>query len=364
MNVQQVVEVIEELCPLNYSEDFDNVGLLVGDKQVEVTGILVTLDTLENVVDEAIAKDCNMIVSFHPIIFSGLKKLTGKSYVERVVIKAIQHQIAIFSMHTALDNAFNGVNARICEALGLKNRKILLPQKDAIKKLVTYVPEASAEKLREALFEAGAGQIGNYGNCSFNTPGTGTFKGNADSNPVVGKKGITHFEKEIQIGITYSRHLESKIVKALFKNHPYEEVAYEITTLENNDQHRGMGMIAEFDQAMSEKDFLELVKIKMKAQVIRHSSFTGKELKKIAVLGGSGAFAIEAAKKAEADAFVTSDLKYHDFFKAEGSILLTDIGHFETEQYTKNLLVEYLKEKIHNFAIILAESITNPIKYF
>jgi dinuclear metal center YbgI/SA1388 family protein len=364
MNVQEVIKVIEELCPLNYAEDFDNVGLLVGDKHQSVTGILVTLDTLENVIEEAKTKNCNMVVSFHPIIFSGLKKLTGKTYVERVVIKAIRYNIAIYAMHTALDNSFNGVNAKICEVLGLKNRKILIPQKQTIKKLLTYVPEANAEALREALFEAGAGNIGNYANCSFNTPGTGTFKGNEDSNPVVGKKGVTHYEKEIQLGITYARHLEGKILKTLFAYHPYEEVAYEITTLENTNQHLGMGMVGELKEEMDESDFLGLLKRTMKASVVRHSAFTGKKIRKVAVLGGSGAFAIEASKRSGAQVFVTADLKYHDFYKAEGALMLADIGHYESEQFTKNLLVEYLKEKIHNFAIILADSITNPIKYF
>ncbi len=364
MNVQQVIKVIEELSPLNYAEDFDNVGLLVGDKQQQVTGVLVTLDTLENVVDEAIEKKCNMIVSFHPIIFSGLKKLTGKTYVERVVIKAIQNNIAIFSMHTALDNSFNGVNAKICEVLGLGNRKILIPQKQTIKKLLTYVPEADAEKVRQALFAAGAGNIGNYANCSFNTSGTGSFKGNENSNPVVGEKGTTHYEKEVQIGITYARHLESNVLKALFNQHPYEEVAYEITTLENTNQHIGMGMIGELQDEVTEQEFLTHLKNKMNASVIKHSAFLHKKVKKVAVLGGSGAFAIEAARQSGAQVFVTADLKYHDFYKAENTILLADIGHYETEQFTKNLLVKHLKEKIHSFAIILADSITNPIKYF
>ncbi|WP_340202616.1 Nif3-like dinuclear metal center hexameric protein [Ascidiimonas sp. W6] len=364
MNVQQVIELLEELSPLNYAEDFDNVGLLVGDKHQEVSGVLVTLDTLENVIDEAVAKKCNLIISFHPIIFSGLKKLTGNSYVERVVIKAIQHQIAIFSMHTALDNSFEGVNAKICSVLGLKNRKVLIPQERTIKKLVTYVPEANATPLREALFKAGAGNIGNYSNCSFSIGGMGTFKGNEETNPVIGEKGVAHQEKEVQIGVTFARHLKSSILKALFESHPYEEVAYEITTLENINQHLGMGMVGELSEKMDEQTFLKHLKKCMHTSCIRHSEFTGKKIEKVAVLGGSGAFAIEAAKRSGAQVFVTSDVKYHEFYKAENVLMIADIGHYETEQFTKNLLVEFLKEKIHNFAIILSDSITNPIKYF
>jgi dinuclear metal center YbgI/SA1388 family protein len=315
--VQDVINCIEELSPLAYAEDFDNVGLLVGNKSNSVSGILVTLDTLECVVDEAIEKNCNLIVSFHPIIFSGFKKITGDSYVERVVLKAIKNDISIYAMHTALDNCFNGVNAEICDVLGLKNKKILIPQKETIKKLITYVPIKSADMVREALFEAGAGTIGNYENCSFNSEGIGTFNGNEHSNPVVGERGKTQLEAEIQVGVTYAKHLEGSILKALFKHHPYEEIAYEITTLENVNQHIGMGMVGELETATDEEAFLKFLKQKMKTGFIRHSALTGRKIKKVAVLGGSGAFAIENAKRAGADIFITSDIKYHEFFKAE-----------------------------------------------
>ncbi len=364
MIVKELIAYIEDYAPPTYAEDFDNVGLLVGDATMDITNVLVTLDALENVVDEAIDKKCNLIVSFHPIIFSGLKKLNGGSYVERVVIKAIQNNIAIYAIHTALDNTFTGVNGKICDVLGIQNRKVLIPQKGTIKKLITYIPKDKAEALRNALFKAGAGAIGNYDHCSFNTEGIGTFNGNDNSNPVRGKKGETHTELETQIGVTYAKHLESKILDILFKNHPYEEVAYEITTLENTNQKIGMGMVGELKEPIDEKAFLTLLKTKMNVSVIRHSSLLGKKIKRIAVLGGSGAFAIGDAKKAKADIFITSDIKYHEFFSAENRIIIADIGHFETEQFTKNLLVDYLKEKIHNFAIILSDSNTNPIKYF
>lgn len=364
MIVQDVMNHLEAFSPLAYAEDFDNVGLLVGDKTMPVTGILITLDTLETVIDEAIETKCNLIVSFHPIIFKGLKKLTGKTYVERVVMKAIKHDIAIYSMHTALDNAFLGVNDAICNQLELNNNRILIPQNQTVKKLTTFVPTAEAEQLRNALFQAGAGGIGNYNNCSFNMEGIGTFKGNEDSNPTKGQKGQVQYEKEMQISVTYAKHLESQILKALFKTHSYEEVAYEITTLENKNQHIGLGMMGNLKNPIDEKDFLNYVKIKMNATHIRHSGFLNKKIQKIAVLGGSGSFAIEAAKNAGADAFITSDLKYHDFFTAENSILLVDIGHYESEQFTKNILVAYLTKKITNFAVVLSKTITNPVKYF
>jgi dinuclear metal center YbgI/SA1388 family protein len=364
MILQDVINHLEELAPLAYAEDFDNVGLLVGNKNAKLTGVLVTLDTLEAVVDEAIETNCNLIVSFHPIIFKGLKKLTGKNYVERVVIKAIKHDIAIFSIHTALDNALQGVNDMICNQLELTNKHILIPQSETIKKLTTFVPKANAEALRTALFVADAGSIGNYDDCSFNVKGVGTFNGNENSNPVKGEKGSIHFEEEVQISVTFKKHLESNILKSLFKAHPYEEVAYEIITLENKNQHIGIGMVGELKNSMSEEAFLDYLKTKMNTQCIRHSKLLGKPIKKIAVLGGSGSFAIEAAKASDADVFITSDLKYHDFFTAENRIVLADIGHHESEQFTKNLLVAFLIKKITNFAVVLSKTNTNPVKYF
>ncbi len=363
MIVQDIINQLEELAPLAYAEEFDNVGLLVGDNNAKVTGVLITLDTLPEVVEEAIAEDCNLIISFHPIIFKGLKSITGNSYVERVVQKAIKNDITIFAIHTALDNAYDGVNAELCNRLELKNKSILMPQSGTIKKLTTFVPKSDIEAVQKALFEAGGGAIGNYENCSFSSEGIGTFKGNEVSNPVIGKPHEFKQLGEIKLDIVFAKHLESNILNNLFQTHPYEEVAYEISTLENKNQHIGMGMIGTLETPMEENAFLEYVKEKMKSSVIRHSKLLNKNIKKVAVLGGSGSFAIAAAKAAGADAFVTSDLKYHDFFAAENQILLMDIGHYESEQYTKNLLATYLTKKIPNFAVLLSKINTNPVKY-
>ncbi len=363
MQIKDVIQYLEELAPLSYAEGFDNVGLLVGNKETELSGVLVTLDTLESVVNEAIENQCNLIVSFHPIVFSGLKKFNGNSYVERVVMKAIKNDIAIYAIHTALDNTFTGVNDMICEQLGLVNRKILIPQKDTIKKLTTYVPLKEADLLKEALFNAGAGTIGNYDHCSFASNGTGSFRAQDTANPSIGKKGETHYEPETQIQVTFPKHKQSAVLKALFNTHSYEEVAYEIITLENTNQHIGMGMVGELEQPMNELDFLQHIKAVFKTGCVRHSSLLNKPIQKVAVLGGSGSFAIENAKRAGADVFITADLKYHQFYQAENQLILADIGHYESEQYTKNLIVSYLRKKISNFAIILSEKNTNPIKY-
>jgi len=363
MKIKEILSVLEEMAPLAYAEDFDNVGLLVGDQNTEATGVLVCHDALENVIEEAIDKNYNLVVCFHPILFSGLKKITGKNYVERSILKAIKNDIAIYAVHTALDNHKEGVNKIFCDALGLTKTKVLIPKQNFIRKLITYTIPENAEKLRNALFDAGAGKIGNYEDCSFNSKGIGTYMGNEDSNPEIGERFEFVESEEIKIEVTFEKYLESKILKALFKNHVYEEVAYEIYDLQNQHQNIGLGMIGELENPMNEKDFLALVKDKMQADGIRHSAFLGKSIKKVAVLGGSGSFAIKSAIQADADAFLTADLKYHQFYEAENRLLLADIGHFESERYTKNYIVDFLRKKILNFAIILSEENTNPVKY-
>ncbi|NHM06336.1 Nif3-like dinuclear metal center hexameric protein [Flavobacterium sp. CYK-4] len=363
MKIKEILAVLEEMAPLAYAEDFDNVGLLTGNAETEATGILVCHDALESVIDEAISKNCNLVVCFHPILFSGLKKITGANYVERSIIKAIKNDIAIYAVHTALDNHQNGVNRIFAEALGLKDIKILVPKSNFIRKLITYTTPENAKQVRHALFEVGAGTIGNYDNCSFNSEGFSTYQGNENSNPTVGNKGELTQTGEIKIEVTFEKHLENKMLKALFANHIYEEVAYEIYTLENEHQNIGLGAIGTFENPMDEQKFLQHVKQKMQSPAIRHSDFTGKKISKVAVLGGSGSFAIKNAIKAGADAYLTADLKYHNFYEAENQLLLADIGHFESERYTKNYIVDFLQKKIPNFAIVLSEMNTNPVKY-
>ncbi|WP_378186926.1 Nif3-like dinuclear metal center hexameric protein [Aquimarina sp. W85] len=363
MKIEQVIQHLENLAPLHYAEDFDNVGLLVGSKETVITGVLVTLDTLESIVDEAIEKECNLIISFHPIVFKGLKRFNGHTYVARVIEKAIKHDIAIYAIHTALDNANNGVNDMICEQLNLTQRQILIPQRGTIKKLITYAPQRDVDKIKTALFKEGAGAIGNYDHCSFTTTGLGSFKPLKDANPTVGSVGNLHIENETQIQITFSSHLENNIIKTLLKVHPYEEVAYELHTLENTNQKIGMGMLGFLEKPMTEIDFLHHIKKVFNAGCVRHSKLLDKPIQRIAVLGGSGSYAIKDAIRAKADVFITADMKYHQFYEAEDQLIIADIGHYESEQFTKNLIVSYLRKKISNFAIILSDKNTNPIQY-
>ncbi|GAK93805.1 hypothetical protein JCM19298_1142 [Nonlabens ulvanivorans] len=360
MKIQEVLSYIEQLAPRHYAEDFDNTGLLTGDSQEELKGVLVTLDCLENVVDEAISKNCNLIVAFHPIIFSGLKNLRPDDYVKRAVVKAIKNDIAIYATHTALDNAKYGVSYRMAQQLGLENIRTLIPQKGIIKKLVTYIPPANFEIVKEELFKAGAGHLGNYEESSYSLNGTGTFLGNEDSDPKIGEKGKRSTIEEKLLSVTFLPHLESNILKTLFKSHPYEEVAYELSTLNNQYDHIGMGAIGEFKEEMSAKD-LRNTKNTFNTGIVKHSNSKNKKIKNVALLGGSGAFGIKNAIQSGADAYITADLKYHDFFQGE-AILLCDVGHYESEQFTKNLLHEYLSKKFSNFAILLCRCANKPCK--
>jgi dinuclear metal center YbgI/SA1388 family protein len=364
MKLSQLTNYLESLAPLAYQEDYDNSGLIVGSPDQEVYQALISLDCTEAIVDEAITTNCQVIISHHPIVFKGLKKFNGKTYVERVVEKAIRNNIAIYAIHTNLDNMMAGVNARICETLGLENCRILAPKHHILKKLVTYVPNSHADQVRNALFHAGTGNIGNYSETSFNTEGSGTFKGNEDSNPYVGEPGIRHTENEVRIETVYPINLESKVLMALVLAHPYEEVAYDLYELTNQHQQIGAGMIGELEHAIDEDAFLFDVKEKMRAKVIRHTEFTGKTVKKVAVCGGAGGFLLKQAIAAGADVFITADYKYHEFFDAEGKIMIADIGHFESEQFTQQLLYDIIRKKFAALSIRLTEINTNPVRYF
>jgi dinuclear metal center YbgI/SA1388 family protein len=361
--VGDICRYMEDIAPLAYQENYDNCGLLVGDAAAEVNGILICLDVTEKIIEEAIEQKCNMVVAHHPLIFSGLKKLTGSNYVERTVIKAIKHNIAIYAAHTNLDNMQEGVNAKIAEKIGLHNCRILSPKKDILRKLSTFCPTTHAPGVRKALFEAGAGKIGHYDECSFSTEGIGTFRAGEGAHPYVGKMNEQHSEKEERIEVLFEAYLEKRIIIALLAAHPYEEVAYDILPLGNQHSFVGAGMIGELSEDEDETAFLQRIKTVFKAKSIRHTQFLGKKIKKVAVCGGSGSFLLPDAIKQQADVFITADLKYHGFFDTENRILLADIGHYESEQYTMELFYDLLMKKFSNFAVHLTKLSTNPINY-
>ncbi|WP_118951040.1 Nif3-like dinuclear metal center hexameric protein [Taibaiella helva] len=365
MQIKDILAEIERFAPLPYQESYDNCGVQVGDAGIEATGALLTLDVTEAVLDEAIARGCNLVVAHHPLIFSGLKSITGRNYVERTILKAIRHDIVIYAAHTNLDNVQAGVNRKIAERLGLQQARILAPVKESLYKLYTYVPESQATALLAALFTAGAGSIGEYSECSFATPGAGTFRPSAHSKPVIGAAGgPREIVAEQKLEVIVPKHLKAAVLKTLKENHPYEEVAYELIALENENQTIGAGMVGRLENPMAPEDFLRFLKEKMKTACVRYTAPPAGKIRTVALCGGAGSFLLKQARAAGADVFVTGDYKYHQFFDAEDQIMIADIGHYESEQFTIEIFSEIVKEKFPNFALLFTKTNTNPVNYY
>jgi dinuclear metal center YbgI/SA1388 family protein len=363
MKLKELCSYLDSEVPLSFQESYDNSGLQVGNPEMEITSALISLDVTEEVVDEAIAGNCNLVLSHHPLIFRGIKKISDRTPVERIIHKCIKHDIAVYSSHTNLDIFTNGVSRKMAEKLNLKEIKVLAPLEKRLLKLVTYIPVTHLDKVRNALFEAGAGVIGNYDNCGFVTEGTGSFRGNESSSPFTGKKGELHFEKESRFETILFSHLRDKIVNTLLASHPYEEVAYDIYELENKYYGGGLGCFGEYSEGMKEIDFLKAVSSVFNAKGVRFSKLTGKTIKKVAMCGGSGVSLLSDAIASGADAFITADIKYHNFFDAEYKILLVDAGHFETEIFSTEILKDLITKKFPKFAVRFSETNTNPINY-
>jgi dinuclear metal center YbgI/SA1388 family protein len=363
MKIGEVIQYLETIAPVSLQEHYDNTGLITGDPDWECKGIIVSLDATEDVVKEAVSKNCNLIVAHHPIIFGGLKKITGKNYVEKTIITAIKNDMAIYAIHTNLDNVIDGVNGKMAAMLGLQNLTVLAPKENTLKKLFTFAPVDKAEQVRNAIFAAGGGYIGNYSECSFNAEGTGTFKAGAGTDPYVGKVGERHHERELKMEVIFPSFLEHKIVAAMKAAHPYEEVAYDVISVSNTHHKIGSGVIGELAEPVDEKTFLSGLKKVFQLSVIRHTALLNKPVKTIALCGGAGSFLISKALAADADAYVTSDIKYHEFFDANSRVLLADIGHYESEQFTINLLHGVLEQKFPTFAVLKTAVKTNPVYY-
>jgi dinuclear metal center YbgI/SA1388 family protein len=364
MKIAEIIQLLEQTAPPSYQESYDNSGLLTGDSDWDCTGVICSLDATEEVILEARSKGFNLVIAHHPIIFGGLKKITGKNYVEKTVVTAIKNDIAIYAIHTNLDNVIKGVNDRMADKLGLINREILAPKSNQLMKLFTFVPTEHAATLRMAIFDAGGGNIGNYSECSFNTEGTGTFKAGAGTDPYVGEIGKQHLEKEVKIEVIFPNYLQDKILKAMIKAHPYEEVAYDIMALSNAFQQVGSGLVGELPEPIDELSFLSRIKAAFGLSIIRHTPLLKKQVKKVALCGGAGSFLTAKAIASDADFFITGDVKYHEFFDANNRLVIADIGHWESEQFTIDLLFDILKAKFPTFAVLKTEVKTNPVNYF
>ena len=363
MILSEITSYLNTQIPLSLQEDYDNCGLLTGNPHDEITGILICLDITEEVIDEAIEKSCNLIISHHPLIFSGIKSLTGRTDTERMVIRVIRQNIAVIALHTNLDNHHEGVNHYLCSKLGILNAEILKPLPGNLRKLVTFCPPSHASQVRDSIFNAGAGQIGKYDCCSYNTTGEGTFRALAGANPFVGEAGKLHTEPELRIETIFPAFLENEVISALKQAHPYEEVAYDIYPLTNIHHHIGAGMVGTLPKAVDAEEFLNHVKEILQIGCIRHTKLKNNKVQKIAVCGGSGSFLIKDAISCGADIYMTGDVKYHDFFLPENNMIIADIGHYESEQFTKELIYTLLKKKFTTFALFISGTMTNPVNY-
>ena len=364
MLIKDITNAIEDFAPLAFQESYDNAGLLIGEPDRETKKALITLDVTEEVIEEAISENCDLVIAHHPIIFNGIKKLNAENPVERIIRTCIKKDISVYAAHTNLDNVGNGVNKLICEKIGLKDTSVLQPKTGLLRKLVTFCPADHANKVRDAIFEAGAGFIGNYDCCSFNTAGRGSFRALEGTNPFVGEKNNLHFEDEIRIESIYPEYKESMILDALLTTHPYEEVAYDIYPLGNMYFKIGSGMVGMLQKDENFSDFLSRIKKIFGSNCIRHTKAVRNKIRKVAVCGGSGIFLLQNAIHAGADIFITADVKYHDFFETNGKIIIADVGHFESEQFTRELLINIIKNKFPIFAVQISKINTNPIFYY
>lgn len=364
MKIAEIIKVLEDVAPQGYQESYDNAGLITGESDWECTGITVALDATEEVVLEAVKRGHNLIVAHHPIVFSGLKKLNGKNYVERTVIRAIKNDIAIYAIHTNLDNVVAGVNGRLADALQLSKISVLKARAGTLKKLVCFVPLADAERVSDAVFAAGAGSIGKYSECAFRAEGTGSFKAGAGSQPFVGEIGKRHHEREYRLEVVFEAVNESAVVSAMIAHHPYEEVAYDVYSLSNVTGSLGSGLLGVLSEPMETHAFMRHLKDLLRVPVIRHSKLVKSSIQHVAICGGAGSFLIFNALRSGADIYITADLKYHEFFDANDSLILADPGHFETEQFTIDLLYDLLAEKFPTFAVFKTDVKTNPVNYY
>ena len=364
MRISEIIEPIERLAPVSLQEGYDNSGLIVGNKSDEVSSALICLDCTEAVVEEAIVGEHGLIIAHHPIVFKGLKKFNGSTYVERVVQMAIKNDVALYAAHTNLDKVHGGVNSKLCEILELEHCSILLPEKDDLCKIVVFCPIEQAEEVKNAMFAAGGGNIGNYDECSFSVNGKGTFRAGEKADPFIGNKGERHTESEVRVEMICTKAKSEEVIKAMISAHPYEETAYDIYPLMNVDPFRGIGMVGELEEEMEFEAFLSHVKTKLELKGLRFSGKAQGAIKRVAICGGSGSDLISIAKVRGAQAFVTSDLKYHQFFDAEDELLLIDVGHYESERFTQDLLAEILRSNFPKFAIHLTGVNTNPVEHY
>jgi len=365
MTIKQVTQFLEQKFPLYLQEDFDNCGVQCGDVRQEITGAMVCFEMSEQVIDEAIAEGCNLVISHHPLILKrGITKILPTDRVGAMICKALAHNMVLYSMHTNIDSGVGGGNDVFAEKLNLQNVKVLEPHKGLYRKLVVFVPKENAEALKSALFEIGCGVQGNYDSCGYTVHGQGQFRPLKGANPHIGEENQLEHVEEERIEMIYPTGLQRTVVQAIYEHHPYEEPAFDLLPLENESRTIGLGRIGELPKVMPVSEFLECLKDKLGFEHCRYAGDTTKMIHKVAVCGGGGSSFIDLAIASGADAYVSGDFKYHDFFKSHSGTLLVDIGHYEGEYFIKNIIHQQIKENFTNFAALISKMEKVEVKYF
>lgn len=363
MKISEITGAIEKYAPLWLQEEWDNAGLQVGDTDREATGAVLCVDATEAIVDEAIDRGVNLVISHHPLLFRGLKRITGRTATERIVAKALKHDIAIYSAHTNMDSAPGGVSWATGRRAGLTAMRTLVPQQGRLMKLAVFVPSAYSNAVSEALWNAGAGRMGNYDRCAYMTDGRGTYRPLPGADPAIGTVGQSHTEAETRIEVVFPTAISGRVVQAMLKAHPYEEPAFDLIPLANDITSAGLGVIGSLKTPMPASEYIAWVKQALGIGAIPYAGDARRMVHRVALCGGAGAEFIGNAIAAGADLYMCGDLKYHDFTTHADSIVLADIGHYESEQCTKEIFYDIIQKNFPNFATYYAEEDKNPISY-
>ncbi|WP_371370673.1 Nif3-like dinuclear metal center hexameric protein [Sporomusa aerivorans] len=343
---RDIIAEVEQLAPKHFAESWDNVGLLIGRPDQDIHKVLVTLDVDTAVVEEAIAVQADMIVAHHPLLFKGLTRIRTDSPQGNMLASLIKKDVAVYAAHTNLDSAPGGVNDVLARKLNLRNVVPLTTvYQEKLHKLVVFVPVSHVETVRAAMTAAGAGHIGNYSHCTFQTQGVGTFLPLAGTSPYIGEQNKLEYVEEYRLETIIPLSIRSQVVSAMLAAHPYEEVAYDDYLLQNTGPGSGLGRVGELSQPLTLADFINQIKSALCIQSLKAAGPTKTFIQKVAVCGGSGASLIKNAITAGADVLVTGDVKYHEAQEAIAAGLnIIDAGHFATEQPVVECLVEYLNQ--------------------
>jgi dinuclear metal center YbgI/SA1388 family protein len=365
MDVRSIIGILERWAPRDVAMQDDNPGLQCGSVADPVRGILVSLDADLPVIQEAVRKRRTMIVTHHPFLFRPLRSIDTGSERGKIIELLLRHRISLYAAHTNLDFSAGGTSHALAEALGVTHPVFLRRSHRLQKKIVTFVPPEHVDRIAQAMAAAGAGILGDYDECSFRVEGIGTFRGNEKSSPTVGKRGRRERVRETRLEMVVAGRQLEQVIGALQKEHPYEEVAYDVFPCENVSTTHGAGVVGSLRRPVALGTFLLRAKRTLGVKALRYTGNPARRVRTIAVCGGSGAELLDDALAAHADVFLTADVKYHDYQRARGKIALVDAGHFETELPVVPVVAQRLRTELRaagsQIPVGVARSSRNPV---